>query len=300
MADDAKEALLRAVRAILRPLVRRLFAHGIRYGRVEASLRKLFVEMAEAELTAAAQPITVSAVSLVSGINRKAVRRLRSSAPSGDLRTSASFSRTQAASLIGLWLADPRATDGRGQPLPVPYQADHGPSFERLAREVTVDVAPGSLLKDLVRAGAVERRDDGSVALVVDSYGPAAGQPEKLEMLAEDPAELIETMLHNIFSEREAARLQRKVFFDNIGADAANAARREMARAGGRFLREVAQRLGKYDRDRNPRAPGGERRYAGVGIYYFEVPGGADRTRNEAKKRGRRSKARAVGKESTE
>jgi hypothetical protein len=270
--DDADVSLLRAVAAVLRPLVRRLFAQGIRYGRVEARLRELFVEIAEEELRKVGQAPTASAVSLLAGINRKALRRMRSNEPTRGIRASASFHRNAAASLIGLWLADETTTDRQGRPIALPYQAGRGPSFESLARTVTSDVAPGSLLKDLVRSGAVRTTEDEHVVLLADSYGPTAGQPEKLEMLAEDPVELLDTMLHNIFAAGDERLLQRKVFFDNIGSHGAAAARRDMRRAGERFLKEVARRLAKYDRDRNPRAPSGERRYAGVGVYYFESP----------------------------
>jgi len=295
--DDADESLLRAVGAVLRPLVRRLVTRGIRYGRMETRLRELFVEIAEQELSRAGQPATASAVSLLSGINRKALRRMRSRESDRKVRASAAQHRNLAASLIGLWMADARTTDRRGRPLPMPYQAARGPSFESLAREVTVDVAPGSLLKDLVRAGAVEVRDGNRIALVADAYGPAAGQPEKLEMLAEDPPELLETMLHNIFGEHADPLLQRKVFFDNVGADAVKAARKEMRRAGERFLKDVARRLGKYDRDRNPQAPAGERRYAGVGVYYFEAPndGADDEPRERKTPAVRKRRARRQG-----
>jgi hypothetical protein len=30
--------------------------------------------------------------------------------------------------------------------------------------------------------------------------------------------------------------------------------------------------LSRYDRDRNPHAPGGDRRYAALGIYFLESP----------------------------
>src|SRR5690348_3716420 len=103
---------------MLRPLVRRLFARGVRYGRVESALRDLFIELAEEELEKAGQEATTSAVSLLSGINRKAIRRLRTPGAGGTPRASASFRRNQAASLIGLWLADRRATDSRGRPVP--------------------------------------------------------------------------------------------------------------------------------------------------------------------------------------
>ena len=297
---DADASLLRAVAAVLRPLVRRLFAQGIRHGRVEAHLRELFVEVAEEELRRAGQQPTASAVSVLAGINRKALRRMRASEPQRRVRASASLHRNLAASLIGLWLADEKTTDRKGRPIPLPYQASRGPSFESLARAVTSDVAPGSLLKDLIRTGAVRMTDDEHVVLLAETYGPTAGQPEKLDMLAEDPAELLDTMLHNIFADGGETLLQRKVFFDNIGSDGTKAARREMRRAGERFLKDVARRLAKYDRDRNPRAPSGERRYAGVGVYYFEAPtedvDGADRAPVATRKRRKRD----TGKEKTQ
>ncbi len=41
-----------------------------------------------------------------------------------------------------------------------------------------------------------------------------------------------------------------------------------------------------HDRDRNPKAPGGERRYAGLGLYYFEsaAPAGKRATRGKTTK----------------
>ncbi len=287
--DDADDALLDAVSRMLRPIVRRLFARGIRYGRVEARLRDAFLAIAEDELRRAGQSPTASALSLLSGINRKAVRRMRTT-PAVAHRV-ASPNRTQAASLIGLWLADPRAANRKGRARPIPIRAERGPSFEKLARAVTVDVAPGSLLKDLERSGAVEVSEDGMVSLRVDAYGPSVGRPEKLEMLGEDPPELVATMLHNIFDESEEKLLQRKVFFDNLGSDGLKGARRDMRRVGEAFLRTAMRRLAKYDRDRNPSAPGGERRYAGIGVYFFEAPFGADAPPDPPKKRrGRRAR----------
>ena len=48
-------------------------------------------------------------------------------------------------------------------------------------------------------------------------------------------------------------------------------ARAEARRAGEKFLRTMNALLARYDRDRNPKAPGGGRRGAGVGVYFFET-----------------------------
>ncbi len=268
--DAVSEGLLRAAAAILRPLVKRLLEAGVPFGRLEAGLRQLFVEVAERELAIPGRPQTDSRLALLTGLNRKEVRRLRAGGTTQAAPTS--FSRNQATALISRWMADRRATDRAGKPRPIPYQADRGPSFVKLARATTVDLPPRAMLDELVRTGAVELRKGNLVALRETAYVPARGQPEKLAMLAEDPAEFIETMLGNIFDEEAEALLQRKVFYDNLGAAGAERVRREMRREGERFLRRVDRLLAKHDRDRNPQAADGDRRYAGMGVYYFEAP----------------------------
>ncbi len=288
MRDDASESLLRAAAATLRPIVTRLLEAGIPYGRLESRVRALVVAVAERDLAIPGRPQTDSRIALLTGVNRKEVRRLRGGR---DTPPPASFSRNQAATLISRWMADRRATDRQGRPRVIPYQATRGPSFVELARAVTVDLPPRALLDELLRTGAVELRPNDVVALRTTAYVPSRGRPEKLAMLAEDPAELIETMLRNVFDDGEAL-LQRKVFYDNLGADGVVRVRREMRREGERFLRRVDALLAKYDRDRNPRAAGGERRYAGLGVYYFEAPRAPKKPRTPEKPRARQRAGR--------
>src|SRR5437868_1637920 len=163
-----------------------------------------------------------------------------------------------AASVISRWRTDRETADRSGRPRPLPYQAARGASFMKLARKVTGDLAPRILLDELVRSGAAELRADGVVALKGEAYVPKVQAAEQLEILGEDPAELIETILVNILGEEDERLLQRKVFFDNVGGDAAPRVRAEMRREGERFLRRVNRLLSRYDRDRNPAAPGGD------------------------------------------
>lgn len=268
--DGVREGLLRGATAALRPIVRRLLESGVPFGQLEGRLRELFVEVAEHALAIPGRPQTDSRIALLTGLNRKEIRRIRGRAPTRPAPSS--FGRNQAAALISRWVADRHATDRSGKPRPIPYQAARGPSFVKLARAVTADLPPRAMLDELLRTGAVELREGDLVALRATSYVPARGRSEKLAMLAEDPAELIETMLGNIFGADTETRLQRKVFYDNLGADGAERVRAEMRREGERFLQRVDRLLAKHDRDRNPKAAGGDRRYAGVGVYFFEAP----------------------------
>jgi Family of unknown function (DUF6502) len=282
-SSDIAQGLLRGAMEALRPIVKRLLASGVPFGMLEAQLRELVVEVAEHEFVLEGRRQTDSRVSLVTGINRKEVRRIRGrSEPSP---RPPSFGRNQAAGMMSRWRADPRATDRAGRPKAIPYKAARGPSFVKLAEQVTVDLPARAILDELVRTGAVETRDDGWVVPKSDAYVPKLGRAEKLAMLAEDPADLVETMLRNIFEEIGEPLLQRRVSYDNIGAEAVIELRRQIRTAAEAFLRRIDRLLAKSDRDRNPKAPGGERRVAGLGIYYFEAP--QERRSRRAAARGR-------------
>jgi hypothetical protein len=83
---------------------------------------------------------------------------------------------------------------------------------------------------------------------------------------------LIEAIAHNIEHPSADAFLQRKVFYDNVGADALPELRGRVRTLGADFAQAVNQVLASYDRDRNPNAPGGERTRTVVAVYYFESP----------------------------
>lgn len=266
--QNVQEALLRGAVAALRPYVRRMLDVGITFGRLEAALRELFVDVAAREMGPPGGPPTDSRVSILTGINRKEVRRIRSLATDAAPRT---FSRSLVASLVSRWVTDARTTDAAGRPTPVPYDARRGPSFVGLARKTTLDLHPRALLDVLIGAGAAVLREGDVVALTRAAYVPQRGRPEALAMLADDPPELIETMLHNVLDEGEGPRLQQKLAYDNIGSDGLARLRAALRREADRLFKRSNAVLLRHDRDRSAHAPGGARTYAGIGIYYFEA-----------------------------
>jgi hypothetical protein len=268
--SDVRDQLIAAAASLLRPLAKRLLAMGVTFGQLEGRMRELFVEVAETDLALPGRRQTDSRIALVTGINRKEVRRIRAS--EGEALPPRSFGMNHATSLISRWMTDPRAADSRGRPRPLPYNAARGMSFMKLARKVTGDLSPGILLDELVRAGSVEVDEQNVVRLRADSYVPQLESSEALQVLREDPPELVETILRNIFAKSSDLLLQRKVYYDNLGSDSAARVRVEVRREGARFLQRVNRLLAKHDRDRSRDAAGGSRYYASVGVYYFEEP----------------------------
>jgi hypothetical protein len=273
------EALLRGAVAALRPYGRRMLDAGVTFGQLEALLRELFVEIAEQQIVRSGAVPTDSRISILTGINRKEVHRIRSAGRDAAPRA---FSRNLAASLISRWMSDPRTTDGAGRPLPLPYGARRGPSFVGLVRKVTADLHPRALLDALIDAGAAVLHEGDVVALNRTAYLPQRGRPEALAMLADDPPELIETMLHNVLGSTGEPHLQQKLAYDNIGSDGLPALRLGLRREAERFLARANALLLRHDRDRAPRAPQGRRTAAGIGVYYFEAPDESDPPRESS------------------
>jgi hypothetical protein len=98
-------------------------------------------------------------------------------------------------------------------------------------------------------------------------------------------------MLFNVLGEGDQPRLQQKLAYDNLGGDGLPELRQGLRIEAQRFLKKANVLLARSDRDRNRRAPGGERTYAGIGVYYFEnqsadrssTSGGKRRARNGVK-----------------
>lgn len=290
-AQGVDQALVHAAAAAVRPYARRMLASGVTFGRLEAHLRELFVALAEQQCSAAGAPPTDSRVSILTGINRKEVRRIRAADSATAPRT---FRRNVIASLVSRWVADPRTTDGAGRPAPLPYDARRGPSFVRLARQTTVDLHPRALLDAMLAAGAAVMRDGDMVALTRAAYVPQRGRAEAFAMLADDPPELIETMLHNVLGEGSEPRLQQKLAYDNLGSEGLARLRAGLRREAERLLARSNAWLVRHDRDRSPRAPGGARTYAGIGIYYFEAPHGTPQRQQSEPPVRKRLRARRI------
>ena len=271
-SDSARRALLRAVRAILRPLVRQLIAQGVTYPAFSHLAKEVYIDVGTRHFTLSFKKQTDSRVALVTGITRKEIGQIRR----GQARRptdAMDLASTLAARVVGRWLAGPPYAAADGAPRMLPYErAANAAGFVDLVGEIGGDIPPRAVLDELLRVGAAKLTPRGAVRLTAPAYLPAQDVEEKLGMLGTDAAELIEAIAHNIDQPSDEAFLQRKVFYDNIGAAALPEVRDKVRGLGGDFARAVNQLLGRYDRDRNPAAPGGARTRAVVAVYYFDAP----------------------------
>ena len=262
-------ALYSAVRRLLRPLVRILLDRGIAFDRFAELAREVYVDVAEAEFRLPGRKQTVSRVSVLTGLSRKDVVRVRGNPAPRDDEAAASYNR--AARVVTGWIQDHpmEGTASGAAPLPVEGEG----SFAGLVRRYSGDMPVRAVLDELLRVDAVRIRD-GLVELVYRHYIPPLGETRKLVYLGEDAGDLISTIGHNLTASAADSRFQRKVFYDNVPVESLPAIRALVRERCEPLLDELAREMSRHDRDVNPAVAGTGRTRAVVGIYFSEEPFG--------------------------
>src|SRR5262245_18616879 len=74
--DAVRSALLQATRAVLRPLVRLLIAHGVTYPAFGRLAKEVYIDVGTRHFTLAFKKQTDSRVALVTGITRKEIGQI--------------------------------------------------------------------------------------------------------------------------------------------------------------------------------------------------------------------------------
>lgn len=203
---------------VLRPLVRLLVRRGITFPALCDVLRELYVNVAEYDFALSGKEQTDSRVSLLTGIHRKEVRRLRGAgAPVSAVP--ASLSRTSR--ILARWLADRTTTDAEGHPLPLPRVAPAGrPSFEALVESVTRDLRPRAVLDEWIDKRLVTLDDDDRVTLLDSAFVPGGGDEQQLYYFGRNLHDHVAAAVANISA--EAPRfLERAVHYDGLSAELA-------------------------------------------------------------------------------
>ena len=208
-----------------------------------------------------------SRISVITGLSRKEVRRVKALEQPDDMGTVERFNR--AARVISGWIRDPAYRQADGGPTPLSLEGDT-PSFVRLVERYSGDVPVRAILDELMRVGAVERDERKRIRLVARAYVPQAGQDEKMGILGTDVGYLMNTIDHNLECTPADAYFQRKVFYNNLPTETIPEFKDLAARHSQELLELLDRWLAERDRDANPAARGTGRKAAGVGIYFFE------------------------------
>jgi hypothetical protein len=240
------QAILRvSLRKILLALARILLRNGMSYGEFDQVARKAFVDAAYRDFTPTGKKQTVSNVAILTGLNRKEVKKLAEI----DLEQTATDGRqyNRAIRVLGGWINDSRYLRKDGVPRDLEY--DGSDSFSELVKFYSGDMPVAAMQKVLLNAGNIKFTDDGKVRLMSHAYLPSNDPVEKLTILGNDTSQLVETIDYNLTADEEALRFQRKASNPRVARASIPQIKQFLQRKGQAFLEEIDLYLSQHETD---------------------------------------------------
>lgn len=257
-----------AILAILRPLVRYLIGRGWTYPVLSELLKEIYLTEALKNHGGPERGPTHSRISLLTGLHRKDVKRLRTTPP----ETSSDNALQQRSSLpvrvVAAWVSTPRFQDRHsGEPRTLSIRpGGNGPSFEQLVKSVRADMRPNVILEELLQNGAVQITGD-QVRLLRLAYIPAEAS-DKLAFLGANVGDHLLSALHNVEAKSEPF-IERAVFYSAIRPEDMARLRPQLRDLAEQFLRQVNSRVMPASGDARP-ASGDKSQRMRLGVYYYE------------------------------
>jgi Family of unknown function (DUF6502) len=268
-ATTPSPALVLALRRVLRPMVKLMLARGITYPYLADLLKALFIDVADKDFRLDQKPPTDSRVSLVSGVHRKEVNRLRQElASDADIVPSVV---SLGAQLVAVWLGSAQYLDENNRPKPLSRFVSEGGdmSFEALVAGVNSDIRPRVVLDEWLRLGVVRYDEAHRVCLNVEAFIPVEGFDEKAYYFGHNLHDHAAAAAHNLMGAGKPF-LERTVHYDALSANSIAALAVQSGQVGMEALLAInksAMALEAADTDSS--AP---RQRMTFGIYFYAEP----------------------------
>lgn len=206
------EELHSALERIFAPLARLCLKNGTMFAEAEETLKLAFVEAARELGPETRQHGIVSRVSAATGIGRREVTRLVR-----DARPRRSPRPSLASEVIARWVAEPAYRDESGKPVLLKRQGE-SPSFEALARSITRDVHPRSILEELLRLGIVSHEEGGDHVRLLCSEHVPGSNAELLTLLGDNVGDHLESAVANLVQD-DIKHHDQAIFADELSRE---------------------------------------------------------------------------------
>ncbi len=266
---DISPILVRAIKRVLHPLVRLMLSSGITFPYIAELLKGVFVEVADKEFRLGENASTDSRISLLTGVHRKDVKRLRNHNSDADMLMPEVIS--VGAQLVAAWLEQPPFVDAEGRPRALPRlsSSDSEVSFERLVSSRSKDIRARVVLDEWLRLGIVSLDDKDRVVLSTEAFIPKEGLEEKLYFFAHNLHDHAAAATHNLVGDG-APWLERSVYYDDLSQSSIDELNAQAQQLGSNMLKTLNQSAMRLEeRDAQEATP---RQRFTCGLYFYSEP----------------------------
>ena len=256
----------KAIQRLLKPLARLMLSFQITYPVLQEWLKKALVEVADKEFPLADKPQTDTRISLLTGIHRKDIKRLRHG---DDNSQQPPESVSIGVQIAAHWQGHSEFQDNNGHPKALPFKDKQGEaSFEGLVEQVCKkDIRARVVLDEWLRLGIVELVSPAEelIRLKPGAFVPDQGLEEKAFFLGMNVADHLAAATSNVRVD-QSSMFERCMFYDGLSQQSIDELKQLAEQQGMETLKTLNKRaleLKQQDQDE------GHQHRINVGMYVF-------------------------------
>lgn len=240
MQHDISRHISRCIALMLEPVVEFCLSRGVHFQDFLELSRRSFVSAAEKQLQREGRDSTVSKISVMTGLQRPEIGRLRH-------RDDLPKSKDLIVRVIGQWVGDKRFLNSKGLPKPLKTTGAKS-EFAKLVTAVSKDLNPHTVRFEMERIGVLEC-GEGVAKLVRPAFIVNGDPIQIMNFIAEDSRDLLASIQENAMSVHFIPNLHARTSYDNIADEDIPVIREWFIVLGKRIHEECRRFLSKFDRD---------------------------------------------------
>ena len=213
MAEKIPSVIRIALLKLLKPLTRLLIKQEISHSEFSEIARQAYVESSYDYFELPGRDMTISRVSVLTGLSRKEVVRL---SKGGETAPKPKLTQNRASRVAIGWSTDPIYVDENGDPKPLAFKGVPN-SFADLSEKYGGDVPIATILDEMILKGIVKRDEYNRLILVSNGYVPSEDELENIKNLLVCSSDLLSTGVHNLNEDdKDNRRFQRQIYRANV------------------------------------------------------------------------------------
>lgn len=194
MVSSKTRSLIRdALGLLLEPVILVLLTSGVTWKEFAAIAKAKFVEVATREFGIRGRPTNVSRVAILTGLDRREVRRLRVESPA----TAQPGFMSKPTQVLEGWYNDPEFLMANGKPRDLEIDHD-GNDFTALVRRYSPGIPVVAMIKELRAARAIEETKSGKLRALQRSFIPRQFSDNQVRLWGSALRDLGTTLENNV------------------------------------------------------------------------------------------------------